>query len=154
MKNNKSILSGADAQSLLRNLGEPGLVAGRIDSLEEEGNASIVELIPSIPEHRQVYEEIHNNPDKYEVVHESDFGGRGKCHVLVRFVRKGPWDVTLPSSFEASQKKSTKSRKRDKGKSIGGFAESLKKGTKKKTPKKKKAPKRPRKKSPKKKATR
>jgi hypothetical protein len=148
MKNNRSLVSSAETQTLLRNLGEPALIAGRIDPLEEEGQATIVELVPSIPEHRAAYEEIHNNPDKFEVVHETDFGGRGKCHVLVRFVRKGPWDINLPSPSGDSPKRSRRSPTGGKKSSVMGFGATPKKSSpKKEAPKKKSPAKRKRKKT-------
>lgn len=170
MKNNRASLTTAQSERLMRNIGDPPFSLGRLDALGTgDGKTSVVQLNLGFQSDIDLYERLHNNPDKFEVVQESDFGGgRSNVKCVVRYVRKGPWKLKAPTDSEKpSSKKSSRSSEKKEGaqEKVIGFGAAVsrpppekkkvgkpaKKKTRKKTPpKKKKVPAKKKKSSPKK----
>jgi hypothetical protein len=162
MKNNRASLTTAQAERLVRNIGDPAFSLGRLDALGgKEGETSVIQLNLGWQSHIDLYEQLHNNPDKFEVVQESDFGGgRSNVKCVVRYVRKGPWklekqtDSEKPSS-EKSSKSSKKKEEPEEEKGVIGFGAAVSHPTSEKKkaakPAKKKVPKKKKKKAPQKK---
>ena len=161
MKNNRASLTTAQAERLMRNIGDPPFSLGILDALSVgEGETSVIQLNLGLQSDVDLYEQLHNNPDKFEVVQESDFGGgRSSVKCVVRYVRKGQWKLEMPEDSEKpSSKKSSRSSKKKEEEPVIGFGAvvsrpSAKKKAvkvKKKTPrKKKKAPAKKKRSSPK-----
>jgi len=149
MKNNRTKLNESQTKILLRNLGDPSLIAGKLDIFTSEETHSIIELDISKKTHILVYETLKNDHEKFEVLQEKDFGGTGS-YVRIRYVRKGIWTLDLPPDLAnpSSMKSSRSSKKKEEEKKEGeapiigfGAAVSKPKPAKKKIPaKKKKAP--------------
>jgi hypothetical protein len=143
MKNNHALLNTTGALLITRNLGDPELFAGVIRDMQDLGESEIIQLNLSNPAACEIYAELKNNPDRYQVVQETDFGGRDKIMVVLRYMRKGPWkpDLSRMRSLEESEKDSKKPRKprstEPKQKKVAGFmagvkpAKPAKKGKKK-----------------------
>lgn len=145
MKNNHALLNTEGALLITRNLGDPELFAGVIRDMQDLGESEIIQLNLSNPAACEIYAELKNNPDRYQVVQETDFGGRDKVMVVLRYMRKGPWkpDLSRMRSLEDSEKESKKPRKpqstEPKRKKVVGFGAAAKKAkaVKKKKGKKK-----------------
>jgi hypothetical protein len=97
--------------------------------VEEEGESEIVQINLSDEDDRAVYSEIKNNPDRYEVIQETDFGGRGEVLTVLRYVRKGPWKPNLrhQRSYRDSARGSRKQQNAPARKKVAGFAVAVKK---------------------------
>lgn len=135
MKNNRALINTGDAAQITRNLGDPELFAGIIRDEEDVGDAEIVQLTLGHEGDRAVYSEIKNNPDRYEVVQETDFGGRDNVLVVLRYLRKGPWKPDLrhlhspPDSGKGSKKRQPDPERTK----VAGFAGGVKKNGKPKS---------------------
>jgi hypothetical protein len=113
MKNNRTGLTAEQTQTIIRRLGEPRSLATFFRDALNLGRMSIVMLDLSESSHVALYEALHNEKDKYEVVQEDDYTSRSSVFTVIRYLRKTacePMKVP-PVSSKLSLKKSAKSQK-------------------------------------------
>lgn len=97
MKNNRAKVNQADTTVVLSQLGDPPLLP-IVEELTTEGERSIILLNLSDPEDIEIYEQLYNSPDDFEVLDEDRYGGRYTVFVVVSYIRKGQCKIKLPES--------------------------------------------------------
>lgn len=124
-KNNRSSVNEEEVHMVTSTIGDPDYLA-HIGNFETTGEKSVVLLDLRNPDHIEVYEELHNSPDKFDVVDESDYGARNSVLIVVRYLRKGPWKIRLPEyskkNSSSSQQKGKRTQTATKKKKVAGFA--------------------------------
>ena len=105
-KNNRASVNTEETFTVTSTIGDPDYLA-HLGQFETTGERSAVLLDLSKADHIEIYEELYNTPDKFEVIDESEHGGRASVYVVIRYLRKGPWKISLP---EYSKKNSSSSQ--------------------------------------------
>lgn len=135
MKNNRIGLTAEQTRTIIKRIGEPRALSSFFRDALNLGRMSIVLLDLSEPSHVALYDALHNETDKYEVVQEDDYTARTTVCTVIRYLRKTACELTKvpPISSKVSSKKSVKLQK-PKTKVVGFKPKLQKKNQKEKTP--------------------
>lgn len=84
--NNRSYLSGAEANTILNQVSEPLLARG-LGVPRFSGEASIIMLNPSDSDDIKIYERLHNEKENFNILSETDHAGKFTVFIVIRYVR-------------------------------------------------------------------
>lgn len=119
-------------------LAEPFLTGLKMP--DDDKVVSVIQLDPTSTHDRKLYQRLYNEPDKFEVLHETEHGGRYSAIIVVRYIRKTSEDVgkssaeirmdelkkeakkkvvRKPAAAKKAVKKTTRRRKIKKTRAIG-----------------------------------
>jgi hypothetical protein len=128
-------ISASETHTLLTTLAEPFLTGLRLPDSDKV--VSVIQLDPTATHDRRLYQRLYNEPDKFEVLHETEHGGRYSAILVIRYVRKTSEDVGRSSAEirmdEIKKDAKQKARKTASGKKAGN--KPIKRRTTKKTKK-------------------